>query len=148
MFDLRNTVEIALVALAISPMPPLLPKREIQAGGRQSYALALLVTMAVLAVVACPLAVELLAAYYGRPFGVAPGTIARIVLVTVLLPLVAGIAVRAWLPGTAERLASLVGRAANVLLALAALILLTGVWRSLWAAVGDGTVTALLAFVW
>jgi Sulfatase-modifying factor enzyme 1 len=85
--------------------------------------------------------------YYGRPFGVAPGTIARIVLVTVFLPLVAGIAVRTWLPGTGERLAPLVGRTANVLLALAALILLAGVWRALWAAVGDGTVIALLAFV-
>lgn len=147
LFDLRDTVETTLVALAISPMPPLLPQKEIQAGGRRSYALALLVTMATLAVVACPLAVELLGAYYGRPFGVAPGTIARIVLVTVFLPLVAGIAVRAWLPAIAEHLAPLVGRAANVLLALAALILLAGVWRSLWAAVGDGTVIALLAFV-
>ena len=36
LFDLRDTVETTLVALAISPMPPLLPKKEIQAGGRRS----------------------------------------------------------------------------------------------------------------
>ena len=100
LFDLRDTVEVTLIALAISPMPPLLPKKEVQAGGRRSYALALMATMAALAVVAVPLAVELLARYSGRPFGVPPGGIARIVLVTVFLPLLAGLAVRAMLPGS------------------------------------------------
>ena len=33
-FRLHPAVEIALVALAISPMPPLLPSRKGQAGGR------------------------------------------------------------------------------------------------------------------
>ena len=32
-FDFTPTVEIALVALAISPLPPLLPTREAKAGG-------------------------------------------------------------------------------------------------------------------
>ena len=106
LFDLRNTVEIALVALGDLPDAAAAAEEGNPAGGRQLYALALMVTMAALAVVACPLVVLLLGADYGWPFGVAPGTLARIVLVTVLLPLVAGIAVRAWLPGTAERLAS------------------------------------------
>jgi len=147
LFALSHTVEVALVVLAISPMPPLLPKKEIQAGGRQSYALALMATMAALAVVACPLALELLGMYYGRPVDVVPGAITRIVLITVLLPLVLGISVRAWRAGTAERLAPLVGRAATVLLGLAALMLFAGAWRALWAAVGDGTLIALLTFV-
>ena len=38
MFSFRDTVEIALIALAISPMPPLLPKKEIKAGGRRRTA--------------------------------------------------------------------------------------------------------------
>jgi len=147
LFDLRDSVEVALIALAISPMPPLLPKKEVQAGGRKSYALALMVTMAALAIVVCPLAVELLGTYAGRSFGVAPGAIARIVLVTVVLPTLLGMAVRTWLPGLAERLAPLVGRAATVLLALAVLMLLAGAWRALWAAVGDGTLIALVVFV-
>lgn len=147
LFDLRNTVEIALVALAISPMPPILPRREVKAGGRQPYALALMATMAALAVVVDPLLVQLLSWYYDRPLGIAPGVIGRIVLITVFLPLVAGMVVRAWRPSVAERLAGLFGRAGMVLLAIAALALLAGAWRSLWAAVGDGTILAMLAFV-
>jgi BASS family bile acid:Na+ symporter len=147
LFDLRHTVEVALIALAISPMPPLLPKKEAKAGGRQSYALALMATMALLAVVAVPLAVEILALYSGRPFDMPPGRIAPIVLVTVLLPLLAGLAVRAVLPGLAERLARLLGFAAMVLLVLALLALLTAAWPAVWAAVGDGTIVALVGFV-
>jgi BASS family bile acid:Na+ symporter len=146
-FDLRNTVEIALVTLAISPMPPLLPRREIKAGGRQPYALALMATMAALAVVVDPLLLEILSWFYRRPLGIAPGVIGRIVLITVFLPLLVGVAVRAWRPGVAERLAGLVGRAGTVLLALAILALLAGAWRALWAAVGDGTILAMVAFV-
>jgi bile acid:Na+ symporter, BASS family len=147
LFDLRNTVEIALVALAISPMPPLLPRKEIKAGGRQPYVLGLMATMAALAVVVDPLLVQLLSWYYGRPLGIAPGVIGRIVLITVLLPLLAGVMVRAWRPGVAERLAERFGRAATLLLALAALALLAGAWRALWTAVGDGTILAMVAFV-
>jgi bile acid:Na+ symporter, BASS family len=147
LFDLRHTVEVALIALAISPMPPLLPKKEAQAGGGQSYALAFMATMGLIAVVAVPLAVEILALYSGRPFEMPPGRIARIVLVTILLPLLAGLAVRAMLPGLAERLAKLLGLAAMVLAVVALLVLLTAAWREVWAATGDGTIVALVAFV-
>ena len=147
LFDLRNTVEVALIALAISPMPPLLPRKEVKAAGRMSYALALMATMALLSVVAVPLAVEILARYSGRPFEMPPGGIARIVLVSVLLPLLAGLAVRGMLPGLAERLAKLVGLVATVLLVLGLLALLTAAWPAIWAAVGDGTLVALVVFV-
>ena len=147
LFDLRNTTEIALVALAISPMPPLLPRREVNAGGRQSYALALTATMAALAVVVDPLLVQLLSWYYGRPLGISPGVIGRIVLITVFLPLAVGVVVRAWRRGAAERLADLAGRAGTALLAIAVLALLAGTWRAVWAAVGDGTILAMVGFV-
>src|SRR5678809_1012081 len=37
LFDIRHVVEVALVALAISPVPPLLPMKEHKAGGEASY---------------------------------------------------------------------------------------------------------------
>ena len=104
-------------------------------------------TMAALAIVVDPLVVKLLAAYTGRPLGIAPGVIGRIVLITVFLPLAAGVAIRAWRPARAEALAGPVGRAGTALLALGVLVLLAGAWRALWAAIGDGTIVAMLAFV-
>ena len=47
-FDFAPTVEIALVALAISPLPPLLPTREAKAGGGERYGLGLMVVLALL----------------------------------------------------------------------------------------------------
>ena len=41
-FDFTPVVEVALLALAISPVPPLLPGKEFKAGGRASYTIGLL----------------------------------------------------------------------------------------------------------
>jgi BASS family bile acid:Na+ symporter len=52
---------LALIALAVSPVPPILPNKQIKAGGTASYAVALLAVSALVAVVFVPLDVEVLA---------------------------------------------------------------------------------------
>src|SRR5215510_2678136 len=47
-FDLHPAVKIALVALSVSPVPPILPKKELKAGGSLSYTFGLLAAMAIL----------------------------------------------------------------------------------------------------
>ena len=68
-------------------------------------------------------------------------------LIAVLLPLVAGMAVRRWLPNLAGRLDKPVHVLANGLLLVGVLVLLAVSWQAVWAAVGDGTLLALIAFV-
>ena len=72
-FDVRRATEIALVALAISPVPPLLPRKEAKAAGQESYGLALMVVLALVSIVAAPAAVEILQRVVDRPLGAAPG---------------------------------------------------------------------------
>jgi bile acid:Na+ symporter, BASS family len=146
-FDFRQAVEVVLVALAISPVPPLLPQKESKAGGRRSYGLGVMLFLGLLAIVVIPLVAEILERVFSRPFGVDSGAIARIVLIAVLLPLVAGMAVRRWLPDFGERLDKPVQVVANGLLAVGVLVLLAVSWQAVWAAVGDGTLPALIAFV-
>jgi BASS family bile acid:Na+ symporter len=147
MFDFRPTLEVVLVALSLSPVPPLLPTKESKAGGERSYALGLMALLALLSIVVIPLSVEVLAFVFGRSFRMAPGAIARVALITVILPLVAGITVRAWLPAVADRLEKVVSLITKTLLPLAALVLIVGSWRGMWAAVGDGTIVAIIIFV-
>jgi len=147
LLDLRQGTEVSLVALAISPVPPLLPRREASAGGKQSYGLAIMATLALLAIGAVPLAVEVLQHVLGRPLAAAPSAVARVVLVAALLPLVAGMAFRAVLPAIADWIEKPVGLVAKILLPLAALLLLAGSLPALWAAVGDGTIVAIVIFV-
>jgi BASS family bile acid:Na+ symporter len=137
--DVRSTSRIALIALAISPMPPLLPRREVKAGGHQPYAVSLLATLALLAIVTIPMSAALLAAYYGRPLTGSASAIARLAFATVLVPLAAGIAVRAWTP-SATRLARPASQLGMLLLVAGSLLLLPGIWRAMWEVVGDGTV--------
>ena len=145
-FDVRNTSEIALIAMAISPMPPLLPRREAKAGGLQPYAVSLLATLALLAIVTIPLSVELLAAVSRRPLVAPASAIARLAFISVLLPLVAGIAVRAWTT-FGERLVRPASQLGNLLLVIGSLLLLSGTWQGIWGAIGDGTVAMVAAFV-
>ena len=66
-FHLPDAIEVSLLALALSPAPPILPKKQIKAHGEPSYAIGLLVFAAVVAVVYIPAAIELLNKCCGRP---------------------------------------------------------------------------------
>jgi BASS family bile acid:Na+ symporter len=147
MFDFRPTAEIALMALAISPVPPLLPRKEAKVGGQQSYGLALMAVLAALAIVTIPLWLEILQRLANRPLGAPPGTVARVVIVSTLLPLGLGVAVRALLPAFADKIEAPVALVARVLLPMAVLVLLAATWRQVLGATGAGTILAMIAFV-
>ena len=146
-FDFHPAVEIALVVLSISPMPPLLPRREAKAGGRTPYALGLLAIAALLSIAVVPLGAELLGHYFGRPLAMPPGAIAQLALKTVLLPLAAGIALRASLPAVADRIAKPFAVVATVLLLVGVLAIAAGALPAALALVGNGTLLAISAFV-
>ena len=103
-FDLHEAVEVSLVALAVSPVPPLLPKKQIKAHGEPSYAIGLLVVAAAVAVVFIPFAIELLGQFLQMPVHMKVWPIAQLVLMTVLAPLVVGMLFRHIAP--ADRLAN------------------------------------------
>ena len=124
LFEIRHEAEVALVALAISPIPPLLPMKEMKAGGRISYGLGLLALLALLSIATIPLAIEVLERLFNRPLAVAPSAVARLTLITVLVPLVAGIVAQARAPVMAERIAPGLSLGAKLLLAVAATALL------------------------
>jgi bile acid:Na+ symporter, BASS family len=146
-FDVRATAEIALVALAISPVPPLLPNRESKGGGHQSYGIALMAVLAVLALVTIPLSVAILGRITGHSFSGNAPAVGRLVLITTVVPLAAGMAVRALWPTTAARLEKPVALVGKVLLILGGLALLAGAWRAVLAATGEGAVLAFIGFV-
>jgi BASS family bile acid:Na+ symporter len=142
-----RVTEIVLASLAISPIPPLLPQREAKGGTGATFGLGLMALLGLLSIVTVPLTLQVLGAMYGRTFGVSTSTIAGIVLKMALLPLAAGIVIRAVLPAVAERLAGIVSTVAKGLLVLATLVLLAGTWRLIWNATGSGSVVAMIVFV-
>ena len=146
LFDFRHTVEVALVALSISPVPPLLPRRELKAGGQDSYGLGLMAILAMLSIGIIPLAAAVLEHVFGHPLSVAPGAVTVLAFKTVLLPLALGMIVHAALPQLAEKIEKPVAVVANVLLAVAGLVFLVAVAPALWALIGRGTLVAMTIF--
>jgi BASS family bile acid:Na+ symporter len=146
-FNLHQAVEIALIALAVSPVPPILPKKELKVGGHASYAIGLLVVAGVLAIVFVPVAVGLLGRVFDRSAHISVATIAQLVLFTVLLPLAAGIAVRHFAPASADRIARPISLVAAVLLIASALPIVFTAWPAITSLIGNGTIIAIAAFV-
>ncbi|UHQ18874.1 hypothetical protein LVB87_11850 [Lysobacter sp. KIS68-7] len=145
-FHFRPVVEVALLALAISPMPPLLPRRMHKGGGEDAYGISLLLWLSLVALVAVPLARLILSAWLG-PEVLSSGKIAKVLLLMVVLPLVAGAFLRSRWPAIADRIDRPIKLGAMVLLAMAVVVLLAVAWRPMWNAVGDGTIFAVVLFV-
>jgi len=146
-FNLLPSVRIAMIALALSPMPPLLPGKQGKAGGHTPYALGLMAVVGLLAIAVVPIEVQLVGRYSGQRFQMDPVVIARVVLVTTLLPLSIGMAIAALLPAVAARVASPVASAAKVLLTLGMLALLATALPAVLPLVGNGTLLAIAVFV-
>lgn len=145
-FDFQRTVEIGLLALSISPMPPMLPRRQAKFAGQSSYALALMAVLSILAVVTVPLGAFMLGRVFGRPVLVAPASVARIVLLTVLVPLAAGMALAALAPRLAAALEKPIAFVAGLLLPVAAVVLVFTA-PAVWALIGNGTILAIVIFL-
>jgi BASS family bile acid:Na+ symporter len=146
MFDLHSAVEIAIVALALAPVPPILPGKQEKAGGAASYAIGLLVAAALFAIVLVPAGVELMGKIFARDVHMTVGSIALIVLLTVLAPLAAGLIVNRLAPAFAARIARPVSLFATVLLVAASLPVLFTAWPAVMSMIGNGTLLVLALF--
>jgi BASS family bile acid:Na+ symporter len=143
---LHPAVEVALVALAVSPVPPLLPKKEVKSGGRGSYAVGLLVVSAVLSVVTVPIAVWLTGPGIGEPGHLSANAVARLVATTVVAPLAAGIVLRRLAPRFADRAVKPAVSASSILFTAAALLTVAAAWRPIASLIGNGTLLAISLF--
>ena len=144
---LPPAVKITIVVLSVSPVPPILPRKQLAAGGTRSYALGLLVAAAVISILFVPAAVELFGKVFNKPAGISIGTMARIVTASVMGPLVAGLAVRRFRAEFASRAAGPLSRLAGLLLIIGVLPVLFTQISAAISLIGHGTLLALTAFV-
>jgi len=147
LFNFHPAVKIALIALALSPIPPLLPRRQVKAGGGASYAIGLMATAALLAIGFIPLAVYVIGRFFDQDLTIAPGSVAKLALMTVLVPLAVGMAVRSVAPPFAMRIHKPVSLFAIVLLVICALAIIVAALPAVTALIGNGSIIAITAFV-
>lgn len=146
-FPLDRPIKVMLIALALSPVPPVLPKKLITAGGGHDYVMALLFSASVFAIAWAPIAGAILDRIFPADISIPPGPVAMLVFTTVLGPTLAGVAVRRLAPGAAQRIAAPLAKAAGILLLAAAGLMLAKAAPAMLAQLGDGTLLAIVAFV-
>jgi BASS family bile acid:Na+ symporter len=140
-------VVIAVIALSISPVPPLLPRRVTKSGGLAPYGLGLMVTAGLFAIVYIPLAVYLIGKYFDRPFAMGPGAVAKMVVVSIVVPLAAGILFQRLAPAAAKRIAGPLLRIAGIVLLVGVLCILIFASPAAWSLVGNGTIIIFIVFI-
>lgn len=145
-FDFNHAVEIALLASALSPVPPILPSKQIKAGGESSYVVGLLTTTALVSIVYIPLAASLLESMFHRAIDVSVPHITQIVLTSMLLPVLAGMAVRKFAPLVAGRIDKPLSIVATVVLVLACIPIVIKEWPEMARLVGNYSVVAMTVF--
>jgi Predicted Na+-dependent transporter len=144
-FGLDRPVKLALVTLAMSPVPPFLPGRVTRAGGQPAYNVGVLAATSLLAIITVPLSVWAVGRLFSLSVEVRPRSIAVLVGTSVLLPLIVGIGVRRVLPGVTARIARPTTLIASVLLVVSFIPILVKEWPAIVSLVGNGTLAAILA---
>lgn len=146
LFGLDPAVKVAIIALAISPVPPIFPKKRQMVGATDSYAVALVVSTALASVVLIPAWIELLGGIFNFEAHVGFGKILPIVSLKILLPLFSGTLVHSFAPQFAGRAVRPISLVAVVLLVVGVLPVLFISYRAMWAMVGNGVLLAVALF--
>jgi len=145
-FDLNPAVELALVALALAPVPPILPGRQMKAGGESPYVVGLLTTTALVSIVYVPLAAAVVGDVFRRPVEVSVFNIARIAATSMVLPVLAGMAVHRWLPALARRIDRPLSILATGVLLLACIPIVVTEYPDMGRLLGNFSILAMIVF--
>ncbi len=144
-FDLSMPVRTGMLAMAIAPIPPILPGKQLKFGGSSAHVFGLLVAVSLCAIVLVPLVLHVIGEVFHRHVAFAPTQVAGLIGSTVLLPLLAGLAFRYLAPRRAEQLAPWVSRLGTALLIVGVLPVLVAAAPALWEVASAGAVLAIVA---
>jgi BASS family bile acid:Na+ symporter len=145
LIPLAPLVRGAILVMAVSPVPPLVPGKAAKVSADKAYAYSLYTALALLSVAIVPATVALMERLFDATVPLGLLAVARNVFVSVILPLAAGLLLRRLFPHASQRLSPLLRRVAFALLLLALIPLLAKAWPGIAALAGDGTLAAMAA---
>jgi BASS family bile acid:Na+ symporter len=141
---LEGFVKIGIMLMAVSPLPPFMPMKDISAGGRRRYVYGLLVAVSLLAVVMVPITVAILAHVFGTAASIGAEPVLHLLLVSIIIPFTAGMLIHHLAPERSEHAAAIVNKTAAALLLLCMLPILVEMMPAVWRLIGDGSVLTVV----
>jgi BASS family bile acid:Na+ symporter len=140
-------IRFAIVAMSVGPVPPILPYKQLKAGGDEAYAIGLLVAASLASILLTPLLVAAATRLLGAHAAVGAAQVARTVLLSIGLPLAAGMVLRAVSIRAAQAISQLAQRAGVILLLAFLAVMLGAEWREILGLFGNGAALAIAATV-
>jgi bile acid:Na+ symporter, BASS family len=143
-FDLARPVRVGLLAISIAPIPPILPGKQLKLGGSPAHVFGLLVAVSLSAIVQLPLMVGVIGWVFGKEASFGPWQVARLISVTILVPLMAGLMAQRLAPRWADLVAPWTSRLGTVLLFVVVAIVLVKTWPVMVSLMGGGALLAMI----
>lgn len=143
--DLVTPVRVALLAIAVAPIPPILPGKQLKVGGTSEHVFGLLVGVSLASIVLVPAMVAVLGGVFGRESSFGSQAVAALIGTTILMPLAAGLLLRQLLPGWAEPVATWASRLGTALLVASVIAVVAASWPSIRSLIEGGALFAMLA---
>ncbi|MBH0114044.1 bile acid:sodium symporter [Novosphingobium sp. YJ-S2-02] len=146
-FDLNPAVKVALVAIAFSPLPPILPGKQLKAGGDGCYITGLLFGATVVSVLVAPFGVALAGSLFHVEAGITPGQVAKPLVMTVILPLLLGLGAAPMLGTARLKVADIASKLGSAILLVVLVVLLVLMFPAIKAVIGEGTLLVLAVLI-
>ena len=146
-FDLNPAVKVALVAIAFSPLPPILPGKQLKAGGDGCYITGLLFGATVVSVLVAPFGVALAGSLFHVEAGITPGQVAKPLVMTVILPLLLGLGAAPMLGAARLKVADIASKLGSAILLVVLVVLLVLMFPAIKAVIGEGTLLVLAVLI-
>lgn len=139
-------VRVAIAAMSISILPPLLPWKQLEAKGDRHYAIGLTLIVAIFAIAFVPAQADLLGRVSHNPYGVPPGEIAGYVGVIVLIPTILGMSIAYRWKAFSLKVSIPLARITGIGTLIAVAVVLLSTAKDIPDVIGTKTILAMLLF--
>ena len=145
-FTLGPLVRVVLVALSVSPIPPIFPKKAFRSGGEAQFTFGLLAAVTLLSVIIIPLAFAVLDVVVGRDLQFSQPFLIKTLATAVVVPMAIGMALRYLAPKFSEGFADVIAKIGVALLLISVLPILIVLLPAIWSLTGSGMLLAFIVF--
>ncbi|HEY5724194.1 MAG TPA: hypothetical protein VIT45_17930 [Allosphingosinicella sp.] len=144
LLPMEAPIKIGIVAMALSPLAPLVAGKMLKAGPHSSNVVGVYVALLMLALIAVPATLELVTAITGGSARIAVADVTWLIATSILLPLLVGVALAGLVPAAAPMIAKIAAIAGYLMLGLMVVLILYLAAGRLMGLVGNGTLLAIV----
>lgn len=147
LLPIEPAVKVALVAISLSPIPPILPGKQLKAGGHACYITGLLILATLASIIVAPIGITFAASLLDKDAHITPMSVATPLIISILLPLFAGMIGGKVLGSYIDGISAVCSKLGSILLMIAMVGLVIVLMPGIIKLIGQGTLVVLTAAI-